>query len=145
MAMFMTATTWGPLVSPIASGYLAAYSWRWPYWFGLIFAGASLIPVLFLPETYGPVILQRRARKIRRGDPDANVWAPIELEKTNVQDVVVKFLTRPLRMLFGEAVVGFSVLYLSLMYAIFYLFFQSFPLIYPSKCPINSQKSWDTR
>lgn len=80
------------------------------------------------------MILQRRAQKIRKRDPDADVWAQIELDRTTFRDLLVKFLGRPFRMLFGEAVVGFSVLYLSLMYAIFYLFFQAFPLIYPGKC-----------
>ena len=133
MALFMTATTWGPILSPIASGYLATYSWRWPYWCGLIVAGVSLAIVSFHPETYGPIILQRRAQKMRKQDPDADAWAPIELDKTSLREVAVKFLGRPIRMLFGEPVVGFSSLFLALMYAIFYLWFQAFPVIFPRK------------
>lgn len=131
MAMFMAATTWGPTVAPIASGYLGVYSWQWPFWFGLIFAGVTAVPLAFLPETYGPVILQRKAAKIRRTTPGTNVWAPLDLEITSMREMVTIFLGRPFRMLFFEAIVIFSCLFLSLVYAIIYIFFQAFPLIFP--------------
>ncbi|KAI9721591.1 MAG: hypothetical protein M1828_005081 [Chrysothrix sp. TS-e1954] len=131
MALFMTATTWGPILGPVISGYLAPYSWRWPFWCGLIIAGASAIAVACLPETYGPVILQRRAKKMRKANPGLKVWAPLDYETATVKDLVKVFLGRPFRMLFFEALVLFSCLFLSLIYAVLYMFFQAFPLIFP--------------
>lgn len=131
MALFMTATTMGPVGGPIVSGYLGIYSWKWPFWFALIFAGVSWIPLAFLPETFGPIILKRRAQKIRKETGASNVYAPIELIRTDVRDIVTKVLTRPIRMFFTEAIVLFGCLFLCLAYAIFYLFFQVFPVVYP--------------
>nr|POE86557.1 polyamine transporter 3 [Quercus suber] len=105
ITVFMVATTWGPIAGPVASGYLAVYSWRWTYWFGLIFAGASWPFLLFMPETYAPTILRRRAKKLRKEHQSLDFVAPAELEKQDMRELVVVVLTRPLRMLFGEAIV----------------------------------------
>ncbi len=130
MATFMTATTFGPVIGPIASGYLTGYSWDWPFWFGLIFAGVSAVPLAFLPETYGPTILLRRARKIRKLNPGTNVYAPIELEQKSFMAEMAVVLSRPFRMFFLEAMVLFSCLFLSFVYAILYMFFQAYSIIY---------------
>lgn len=131
MAIFMAATVWGPLIGPVASGYLQVYSWQWPFLFVLIFAGVSLVPVCFLPETYGPVILQRRARKLRKQDPDSNIWAQLDIDTSTWRDIFVTFLGRPFRMLFTEPLVSFSCLFLSLVYGIFYMLLIAFPQIFP--------------
>lgn len=96
----------------------------------MIYAGVSLIPLAFLPETYGPVLLLRRAQRIRREDPKANVVAPHELEKMDLRQLAVRVLTRPIRMLFFELIVSATCCYLALCYAIFYMTFQSFSIIY---------------
>lgn len=113
MAFFMIATGYGAIIAPLATGYLGTYSWRWPTWFELIFTGVSWIGLIFLPETYAPVILLRRAKKIRKSQPGINVMAPIELEKQGFRELVVVVLTRPLRMLFTEWIVLFVCLYLA--------------------------------
>lgn len=48
----------------------------------------------------------------------------------DLRQLAVRVLTRPLRMLFFELIVSASCVYLSLVYAIFYMTFQSFPMIY---------------
>lgn len=89
-----------------------------------------MIPLALLPETYGPVLLLRRAQRLRRKDPKANVVAPHELEQMNLRQLAVRVLTRPIRMLFFELIVSASCIYLALVYAIFYMTFQAFSIIY---------------
>lgn len=86
---------------------------------GLVVAGLSLILLLFLPETYGPTILKTRAQKMRKDIANPNIFAPIELEKKGVYQMMTVTLTRPLRMIAFEAIVLFTCVYLSLAYAIF--------------------------
>lgn len=105
-------------------------SWRWTFWVGLIVAGLSLIPLLFLPETYAPVILKRRAQQLRKTTGDSNIYAPIELEKKGLKQLLTVTLTRPIRMFFFEAIVLFTCIYLSVAYAIFYMFFEAYPIIF---------------
>jgi hypothetical protein len=89
-----------------------------------------LIPTIFLPETYGPVLLQRRARRLRRADPSLRAVAPHELEARSLAEIVTIVLARPLRMLASELIVASVCAYLSLIYAVFYMTFQTFPLIF---------------
>jgi len=90
----------------------------------------TFIPLLLVPETYAPVLLSRRARKLRKIPGNAHLYAPHELEKKNIKHVLSVVLTRPVRMFFFEAIVLFSCLYLSFAYGIFYMFFQAYPVIY---------------
>lgn len=126
-------TTFGPLFAPIISGFCSpTIGWRWSFWIALIYAGATLVPVVFLPETYAPVLLARRARKIRRSDPSlaSTVVAPSELESTDLKQLATVVLTRPVRMLIFEPIVSCTCAYLALIYAIFYMSFQAFPIIF---------------
>lgn len=112
------------------TGFISVLNWRWSFRLGLIFAGVALVPVLFLPETYGPVVLQRRAHKMRKETGNKNIFAPIELEKKGVKQMLTVILTRPLRMIAFEAIVLCTCLYSSLVYGIFFLFFEAYPIVF---------------
>ncbi|KAF1998359.1 MFS general substrate transporter [Amniculicola lignicola CBS 123094] len=130
MAFFMASTTFGPVLGPPISGYISTVSWNWAFWVGAIIAGANWPLLVFFPETYAPVILKKRARRLRKETSDASIIAPIELEKTDLGHIITVVLTRPLRMLLFEPLVMFTCLYLSFAYAIFYIFFQSYPITF---------------
>ncbi|KAK0634823.1 major facilitator superfamily domain-containing protein [Bombardia bombarda] len=131
MGMFLAATLFGPLFAPIVSGYCApTIGWRWVFWIGLIYAGATIVPLLFLPETYGPVLLLRRAKRMRKQDPSARVVAPHELEEKSLKELATVVLTRPIRMIIFEPIVNTSCAYLALCYAIFYMTFEAYPIIF---------------
>lgn len=85
-----------------------------------------------MPETYAPILLTRRAARIRRADPGdgANVVAPRELEDQSLKQLATVVLTRPLRMIASELIVSTTCVYLSLVYTIFYMSFQAFPIIF---------------
>ncbi|OLN86746.1 Polyamine transporter 3 [Colletotrichum chlorophyti] len=131
MTAFMVTTLFGPLFAPIVSGFCSpTIGWRWSFWIALIYAGATLVPILLLPETYAPILLTRRARQIRKADPSANVVAPRELEQTDFKQLATVVLTRPVRMIIFEPIVSCTCAYLALVYTIFYMSFQAFPIIF---------------
>ncbi|RNJ59531.1 hypothetical protein D7B24_002140 [Verticillium nonalfalfae] len=134
MSFFMATTCFGPLFAPIISGYCSpSIGWRWTFWIGLIYAGATLIPLLFyLPETSASILLARRAAHLRKLDPvgNAHIVAARDLEHTDLHQLVTVVLTRPLRMIACEPIVSCSCAYLALIYAIFYMSFQAFPIIF---------------
>ncbi|CAF9934741.1 MAG: hypothetical protein ALECFALPRED_006072 [Alectoria fallacina] len=128
VAVLIGCTTLGPVIGPVISGFASPLSWRWTFWIALIIAGASWPPLLFLPESFGPVILARRARAIRaKGSKDT--FAPIELEAKGVKHMMTVTLVRPILM-FAEPIVLCSCLYLAFEYAIFYLFFEAYPIVF---------------
>ncbi|KAI8630932.1 major facilitator superfamily transporter [Xylariaceae sp. FL1651] len=132
LAYFMVFTLGGPLLAPIISGFCSTtIGWRWSFWVALTYAGVTLIPVVFfLPETYAPVLLTRRAQKIRKVDPTIQAYAEFEFEEKDIKQVVTRVLTRPIRMILTELIVTATCLYLALVYAIFYISFGAFPIIF---------------
>ena len=95
------------------SGFISVVSWNWTFWIGVILAGASWPLFVFFPETYAPVILKHRARRLRKETGDMSIIAPIELERTDINHIVTAVLSRPLRMMCFEPLVLFTCLYLS--------------------------------
>jgi len=96
----------------------------------MMIAGASFIPLLFLPETFGPILLARRAKALRKSTGNDQIFARIELEKKGFKQMATVTLTRPLRMLCFEPIVSATCVYLSLCYGIFYMYFEAYPIIF---------------
>lgn len=100
------------------------------FWIALAIAGATLPAVLSLPETYGPVLLAKHAARLRKSSNNPNIFAPMDLEKKGWKQLVVVTLTRPLRMVMFELIVSATCLYLSLAYALFYMSFTSYMIVF---------------
>ncbi|KAK2786006.1 hypothetical protein FQN52_008002 [Onygenales sp. PD_12] len=111
MTSFMAATTCGPLVGPFLSGFTAVINWRWPFWIGLIFAGITAPLCVFMPETYAPVLLQRRARALRKETGNNSIVAPFDIQKKGLKVIFTVTLTRPVRMVMHESIVSFTCIY----------------------------------
>ena len=109
---------------------MSTVSWRWSFWVVLIYAGVSFVPLLLLPETFGPILLKRRAKKMRSEKNDPNIYAPIELEKKGFVQMATVILTRPIRMFLFEALVLVTCTYLALIFGILYLYFEAYPIIF---------------
>lgn len=75
---------------------------------------------------------------MRRETGDPNIFAAIELEKKGAKHLITVTLTRPIRMLFFEAIVLFTCVYLSIAYAIFYLYFEAYPLVFQGLYHFNT-------
>ncbi|KAI5845080.1 major facilitator superfamily domain-containing protein [Morchella snyderi] len=132
MALFCAFTMVGPTFAPFITGYISASpaGWRMAFWLGVMVAGASFIPLLFFcPETYGPILLVRKAQNMRKaGNKDA--IAPLELDERSLLSIFATTLTRPFRMFWQESIVFLTSMFLALLYGTFYLFFTSYPIIF---------------
>ncbi|KAG0651884.1 putative efflux pump kojT [Hyphodiscus hymeniophilus] len=64
-----------PVIAPVAGGFIVSNTklgWRWTEWVTLIISGfAFLIALLFLPETYLPILLDWKAEHLRRVTGDS--------------------------------------------------------------------------
>ncbi|KAI9889972.1 MAG: hypothetical protein M1814_004590 [Vezdaea aestivalis] len=141
ISLFMAVTLMGPVFGPTISGFVSPVSWRWTFWVGLIVIGMSWIPLVFLPETYAPTILKKRAQALRKKKGDPNIRAPSELENASLKEIVVVVLTRPVRMFYTEAIILFTCLYLALAYSLFYLFFEAYPIVFQGVYGISARFS----
>lgn len=131
MACFMSATACGPVIAPPLSGFVAENTtWRWVFGVGAIFAGVTIPFIACQPETYAPILLSKRAARLRKETGNQNIIAQSDLQKKSLKYVVTVVLARPFRMLFQELIVSTTCTYLALCYGIFYLYFEAYPIIF---------------
>jgi multidrug resistance protein len=127
MSIYMSVTTVGPLVGPVISGFSSQMSWRWPFLLAVLIAAPGLPLVLLLPETFAPVLHSKMMRERKRqgvmpnGDHDIPSSQALDPRKIFV---------RPARLLATEPILLFTSLYMALAYAIMYLTFQAYPIIF---------------
>lgn len=126
MALYMTVTTMGPVLGPIISGFSSEASWRWPFWVAAMITAPGLPLVLTLPETYAPVIFNREIKKRMKNGGGTNADDLAEIHPFNAR----KIFLRPMTLLITEPILLSTSLYLALAYAVFYLMFQAYPIIF---------------
>ncbi|KAK4506913.1 hypothetical protein PRZ48_000646 [Zasmidium cellare] len=68
MMVYTAAPFVGPEIGPVVGGFINQYTnWRWSFWVLVIWAGIQwTLIALFVPETYAPVLLRRKAIKLRK-------------------------------------------------------------------------------
>lgn len=132
MAAFSAAPFLGPAIGPLIGGFLSdAKGWRWLYWFQLILAGSVYILITFtVPETYAPTILAARAKKMRAKTGEQDWVTEQELDMRPLGQRLRIFLIRPFQLLFGEPIVLFVSIYMSVLYGLLYMFFVAYPIVY---------------
>ncbi|KAI5209139.1 MFS general substrate transporter [Aureobasidium subglaciale] len=132
----------GPALGPIISGFsVAAMNWRWSLWEMLWLAGPVWLTLFFfLPETYPETILLRRAQRLRKLTGNQNLKAQSEINQAqrSFKDMVVEALWRPLQLIALDPAIAYADIYIALCYAIFYSFFESFPLVYMQRYGFNA-------
>jgi DHA1 family multidrug resistance protein-like MFS transporter len=126
--------TSGPAVGPLLSGYsVPATSWRWSTWELLWLSGPLFIAFFFLaPKTSPSNILLRRAQRLREqtGQSCSRSQGEIDQSKRHPREVVTKALWRPIQTMILDPSIGFTALYVALIYDIYYSFFECFPTVY---------------
>jgi MFS family permease len=124
----------GPTLGPLIGSAILVnphLGWRWIAYILAIWVFAVAILALFcLPEVYGPVLLSRKAKKLRKSGENPQAHHPHEEKSLSPSEVVTKHLSRPLRMLFTEPMVMSIALYASFVYGLLYLTLEVFPLVY---------------
>jgi DHA1 family multidrug resistance protein-like MFS transporter len=134
MSFWAFVATSGPAVGPLISGYsVPAKDWRWSSWEMLWLSAPVLISMFFfVPETSHSTILLRRAQRLRvhTGHPCFKSQGEIDQSELRARDVVFKALWRPIQTMIFDPSIGFTALYSSLIYGVYYSFFECFPLVY---------------
>ncbi|KAK0271390.1 hypothetical protein LTR91_025323 [Friedmanniomyces endolithicus] len=131
MAIWAIGPLLGPVIGPVCGGFLAeAKGWRWIFWVIAIATGAVTIAgFLFMRETYAPVILERRAKRLRKetGNPDLRSKLAIDLPP---KTLFLRAIVRPTKLLFLSPICALMSLYMAVVYGILYLLFTTFTFVF---------------
>lgn len=131
IAIFAAAPYGGPVLGPLLGGFIGKYAnWRWLYWVNMCFAFGVWCFLLILPETFAPILLKRRAKKLRRETGDNSFVTEQEVLPRPISEIVVETLIRPFQMLVEEPILLLMSLYVSLVYGLLYAYFFSFPVVF---------------
>lgn len=88
--------------------------------------------VFFLPETSKANIIYRRTVRYRKLTGNTNLKSEPEIEAEGMSggEIAQMVLIRPFTLSFTEPICFFLNLYIALIYALLYLWFESFPLVF---------------
>jgi MFS family permease len=137
VTFYAVAVVGGPTLGPIIGAALVVnprLGWRWTEYIEAIWVFAVFALTLFaLPEVYGPVLLKRKAQRLRRETGNEDLYHPQERVKLSPKIIITKHFSRPLKMLFTEPMVTSIALYASFVYALLYLTLEVFPIVFEEK------------
>lgn len=121
----------GPALGPLLSVFAVPHNWKWPLWeIVLLSAPVLLLTLPLLPETAAHKILHRRAQHLRTQTGNPNYRAKTELYKLDTATILVDALIKPLEIACLDPAMGFACVYVALLYATYYSFFEAFAIVY---------------
>ena len=132
IAFFAFAPYCGPVFGPLVNGFIAVSTGRMDliFWVNMAFAGVMWIVISLIPETFAPVILKRRANKLRKELGNDKIMTEQEAQGTSVGELIKVCCVRPLYFAVTEPVLDLVCLYVCLIYSLLYAFFFAYPVIF---------------
>ncbi|KAL5527636.1 hypothetical protein ACEPAG_6437 [Sanghuangporus baumii] len=135
MAIFTLGPLLGPSIGPVAGGFISeTIGFKWIF---IIIAIASAVGgcfgIMFLQETYAPLIRIRRAKQQieQTGEKTLEHHVLLDQDKDFAHVMWVN-MTRPFALLFGSFICFILSLYMGLIYGYYYLMFATFPELFPN-------------
>lgn len=129
----MTVFT-GPLLAPFIGGFTVMnkhMGWRWTEYIAALMGFLALgLNVLFLEESYPPVVLVQKASELRRRTLNWGIHAKQEEIEVDFSELITKNFSRPLRLLFTEPIVLLLSIYMAFIYGLLYLFLTAYPIVF---------------
>lgn len=132
IAVFSFCPYSGPVFGGIVNGFISVDTGRYDLmvWVNMAFAGVMWILVSLIPETYAPVILRKRAARLRKETGNPNIMTEQEATPMSILEIVNTYLLRPMKFIFQEPVLMIVCLYIVLIYSLLYAFFFAYPVIF---------------
>ncbi|KAK5132524.1 hypothetical protein LTR08_008908 [Meristemomyces frigidus] len=142
MMVYGASSTFGPPFALVLSGYIVQQlGWHMLFWiFMIITGGLWVIMVLTLPETRHSIILEKKAKRVRKTLAKEGAVSPAvfenisdahnKAEKRSIHTLFAVNLTRPIRFLLTEPITMGAAAYNGFIYGIVYLFNTAFPIVF---------------
>jgi len=149
VSIWSVGTILGPMVGPIVGGYITqVLSWRWMFWIiSIVVSGLRLncttdalvnsdqigvviiLAFCILKETYAPVLLERKAARLRYETGNNSYRSKLASDITS-QKLFKRSITRPSKMLIFCPVVTILCSYVAILYGTLYLLFATYSFVF---------------
>ncbi|EGV60935.1 hypothetical protein PSN45_001262 [Yamadazyma tenuis] len=132
VALYTMSPFVGPGLGPLMSGFINKYiDFRWTFHVMTIWCAVIVVMVvLFVPETYQPVLLMAKAKRVRKETGDDRYYAPLEKSKRSLVQAILLSCERPIGLLFRDKMTFVLCFYTGFNLAIVYMFFVAVPYIF---------------
>jgi MFS transporter, DHA1 family, multidrug resistance protein len=134
IAIWGIAAVSGPALGPVVGGFATeGEGWKWTILELIWLSTACLILLFFcLPETSSSNILYRRTVRYRAATKNLHLKCQPELDAEGMtsNEILQMTLIRPFTLSFTEPICFALNLYIALVYALLYLWFESFPIVF---------------
>ncbi|KAK9894825.1 MFS general substrate transporter [Cystobasidium minutum MCA 4210] len=133
MSLWSIGSFAGPSLGPIVGGFIAisGLNVRWIFIVMTLLSGSLTILIFFaLPETYVPLLVHRKAQKLREETKDPRYYAKFSEDKGSAWKKISVTVTRPFKIFFKEPILVLSTIYSSFAYAVLYMLFPLYPIIF---------------
>ncbi|KAJ6035943.1 MFS general substrate transporter [Penicillium herquei] len=140
MTIFTGAPFVGPALGPLLGGFINSNThWRWSFYVLLIWTGVILLCVFFVPETFPPALLSKKAASLRQKTGNNNYRSASELARASktLSQALLASLVVPFKLLFLDPMVLALSTYTSLLQGILYLCFGAFTLVFTENHGFN--------
>ncbi|TKY87308.1 hypothetical protein EX895_003985 [Sporisorium graminicola] len=151
MFTYSLAAFMGPTLGPLVGGFIAGTNvasnrWRWIYWVLCLLSAVSMaLVVLIQKESYAPVLLKRKALRMRVETGRDDILAPGEtlgvdgaVAPISWSEIIRVHVGRPFHMLFTEAPLMYATLWTSFCYAVIFIFFEAYPVVFGGMYGFNA-------
>lgn len=125
----MGGPTLGPLIGSVF--IIRDDSYRWTMYVPFMVACTVFTLGFFcIDETYPPVLLVRKAARIRYQTGDITYRGAHELRQFTFHYLMNTYFMRPIKMLMYEPIMIFMTIYCTFVYSILYMNFESIPIVF---------------
>ncbi|KAI6104960.1 major facilitator superfamily domain-containing protein [Pisolithus croceorrhizus] len=144
MGVYTASPFIGPTLGPLIAGFINQnIDWRWTYRIDLcwIFGQCILLFIFsqFVPETYAPVLLKKKAARLRKQTRNPKYYAPLDRRQGSLASAVLISCYKPFQLLLFDRMALLLNTWNALLLGILYLAFQAFPIIFEDKHHFNLQ------
>lgn len=131
LSIFSIGPLLGPIVGPIAGGFLSeAKGWRWNFWLLTIISGVvTILMLLVMKESYAPVILQRKAERLRKETGNQFLRSKLDIG-LSPGDYFKRSAVRPAKMFLFSPIILITALYTALTYGYLYVMFTTMTAVF---------------
>ncbi|KAK8010629.1 hypothetical protein PG990_009594 [Apiospora arundinis] len=132
MSIYSLAPLLGPAIGPIAGAFITENTtWRWSFWATtLADAVIQLLGLIFLRETYAPVLLRWKRERLSKDTGNNGLHTPYDDPDRTVARTLRTAVARPFRLLATQVIVQALALYMMYLYGLMYIVLVSFPSLF---------------